>query len=225
MTKNNKTHAEMIREAVEEMGSAKPNSIMDFIRRKYPEIDVKEKSFRADIIGCTVNHSSSHHYPGMPKFLFYDIEKGTYRLNDEKLGNKTEIESSKSAELVQTHSKEEILELLKEENPLIQEDENYSQLIVVLETKKLRINLGIIKGEYYLDGKLENRGSLLLPVDSSNKNIIWVNLKEGESAFYGFTLDSREMKIPEKIKSFFSRSFDGATIQDFIPFAGRKQNE
>ena len=139
---------------------------------------------------------------------------------------KTEIEPSKTdAELVQTYSKEEILELLKEENPLIQEDENYSQLIVVLETKKLRINLGMIKGEYYQDGKLENRGSLLLPIDSSKKNTIWVNLKEGESAFYGFTLDSREMKIPEKIKDFFSRSFNGAIIQDFIPFAGRKQNE
>ncbi len=139
---------------------------------------------------------------------------------------KSEIEQSKTAtELVQTYSKEEILELLKEENPLIQGDENYSQLIVVLETKKLRINLGIIKGEYYQDGKLENRGSLLLPIDSSNSNTIWVNLKEGEIAFYGFTLDSREMKIPEKIKDFFSRSFDGAIIQDFIPLVGRKQNE
>ncbi len=139
---------------------------------------------------------------------------------------KPEIEpQSKSAELVQTHSKEVILELLKEENPLFQVDDDYSQLIVVLETKKLRINLGIIKGEYYQDGKLENRGSLLLPIDSSNKNTIWVNLKEGESAFYGFTLDSREMKIPEKIKDFFSRSFDRAIIQDFIPSAGRKQNE
>ena len=136
---------------------------------------------------------------------------------------KTEIEPSKTdAELVQTYSKEEILELLKEENPLIQEDENYSQLIVVLETKKLRINLGIIKGEYYKDGKLENRGSLLLPIDSSKKNSVWVNLKEGESAFYGFTIDSREMKIPEKIKDFFNRSFDGAIIQDFIPFGGKR---
>jgi|GEM_PF-1691910 len=91
MTRNYKTHAELIREAVEELGSAKPNSIMDFIRRKYPDINVKETSFRADIIGCSINHSSSHHYPGMPKFLFYDIEKGTYRLNDERLDNKTEL--------------------------------------------------------------------------------------------------------------------------------------
>ena len=90
MINKNKTHAEMIREAVEELRSAKPNSIMDFIRNKYPDVDVKETSFRADIIGCSINHSSSHHYPGMQKFLFYDIEKGTYRLNDEKLDNKTE---------------------------------------------------------------------------------------------------------------------------------------
>ena len=80
-----KTHAEMIRDAVEEIGNATPNSIMDFIRIRYPEVDVKETSFRADIIGCSVNHTSSHHYPSMPKFLFYDKGKGTYQLyNPEK---------------------------------------------------------------------------------------------------------------------------------------------
>jgi len=47
----------MIREAVEEMGCAKPNSIMDFIRRKYPDIEVKETSFRADIIGCGISYA------------------------------------------------------------------------------------------------------------------------------------------------------------------------
>lgn len=75
-----KTHAEMIREAIEELGIASPNSIMDFIRQKYPNLNIKKTSFRADIIGCSVNHSSSHHYPGMPKFLFYDKQEGTYQL-------------------------------------------------------------------------------------------------------------------------------------------------
>ncbi len=70
----------MIREAIEKLGSAKPNSIMDYIRKKYPEVEIKKTSFRADIIGCSVNHSSSHHYPSMPKFLYYDKEKGTYNL-------------------------------------------------------------------------------------------------------------------------------------------------
>jgi len=62
----------------------------------------------------------------------------------------------------------------------------------------------------------------MLPLYFSGQNTIWTNLNENETAFYGFTLDSREMKIPEKILSFFSRSFDGATIQDFIPFGGGK---
>ena len=127
--------------------------------------------------------------------------------------------------IIQTHSKEEILELLKKENPLIQGSEKYSQLILILEFKKINSSLGIIKGEYYQDDKLENRGSLMLPLYFSGQNTIWTNLNENETAFYGFTLDSREMKIPEKILAFFSRSFDGATIQDFIPFGGGKNIE
>jgi len=39
-------------------------------------------SFRADVIGCSVNHTSSHHYPGMPKFLFYEKETREYRIYD-----------------------------------------------------------------------------------------------------------------------------------------------
>jgi len=75
-----KTHADLIREAVENLGEATPKQIMRFIRNRHPEVDVKETSFRADIIGCSVNHTSSHHYPGMPKFLFYNKPEGTYRL-------------------------------------------------------------------------------------------------------------------------------------------------
>jgi hypothetical protein len=89
----------------------------------------------------------------------------------------------------------------------------------------VNFNLGIIKGEYYQDGKLEYRGSLLLPIDSSSQGSIWAKIKDGESLFYGFTLDAREMKAAEKIMDFLSRSFEGSTIQDFIPFVGGKQKE
>jgi len=132
--------------------------------------------------------------------------------------------SDNNTEIVQKLSKKEILHFLKEENPLIEGNEKYSQLILVLETKKIQSNLGIIKGEYYQDDKLEYRGSLLVPIFFSNQNNIWENLNENESAFYGFTLDTREMKISEKIMAIFSRSFEGATIQDFIPFGGGKRN-
>ena len=92
MVKGYKTHAEMIREVVKELGSATPRAIMNFIGTKYPEIEVKENSFRADIIGCSVNHTSSHHYPGMPKFLFYEREKRTYRLYDPEKNGKLVVD-------------------------------------------------------------------------------------------------------------------------------------
>jgi hypothetical protein len=130
-----------------------------------------------------------------------------------------------NSEVIQTYSKEDILNLLREENPLIQGEEKYSQSILIFETKKISFKLGLIKGEYYQDDKLEYRGSLLLPLNPSDKNTIWAKIKEGESDFYGITLDSREMKITEKIKDFISRSFEESTIPDFIPFirGGRKE--
>jgi len=77
----NKTHAEMIREALETLGRAKPNEVMNYIRKNYPDIDVKPASFRADMMGCSVNHSSNKHYPGMPRFLYFHEEDKTYSIN------------------------------------------------------------------------------------------------------------------------------------------------
>ena len=58
-----KTHAEKIREAVTELGIASPREIMNWIRRHYPNDPVNPSSYRADVIGCSINHSSRHHYP------------------------------------------------------------------------------------------------------------------------------------------------------------------
>lgn len=77
-----KTHVDMIREAIKKLKIAKPRDIMDFVRENYPEVEIKKHSFRADIIGCSVNHTSSHHYMGNLKFLFYKKEDGTYQLYD-----------------------------------------------------------------------------------------------------------------------------------------------
>ncbi len=119
-------------------------------------------------------------------------------------------------------SKKEILEILKDENPITVNNEKYSQLILIIETKKVKENLGIIKGEYYVDGTLNYKGSSLFPLFNISDQSIWKQLNVGENAYYGFTLDSREMKIPEKLIGFFNRSFEGATIQDFIPGCGRR---
>lgn len=88
METRRKTHHEMIREALTELKEARPKAIIEYIRNKYPNVDVKESSFRADIIGCSINHSSSHHYPGMPKLLFFEKQKKTYRLYDSEKNRK-----------------------------------------------------------------------------------------------------------------------------------------
>ena len=86
-----KTHADKIREAVTELGLASPKEIMEWIKMHYPDDPVNPNSYRADIIGCSVNHSSSHHYPSMPKFLFYEKSLRKYRLyNPEKDGKEYE---------------------------------------------------------------------------------------------------------------------------------------
>ncbi len=85
-----KTHAEKIREAVTDLGTATPREIMDWIRSHYPNSEVKPRSYRTDIIGCSVNHSSSHHCPSMPKFLWFENGTKKYRLakSDEMLNVK-----------------------------------------------------------------------------------------------------------------------------------------
>ena len=75
-----KTHAEKLREAVTDLDLAGPNEIMDWIKKHYPSDNVNPRSYRADIIGCSINHSSSHHYPSMPKFLWFERETKRYRL-------------------------------------------------------------------------------------------------------------------------------------------------
>ena len=75
-----KTHAEKIREAVTDLGIATPREIMDWIKRHYPNSEINQQSYRSDIIGCSKNHSSSHHYPGMQKFLWFENETKQYRL-------------------------------------------------------------------------------------------------------------------------------------------------
>jgi len=75
-----KTHAKKIREAVTDLKIASPKEIMEWIKRHYPDDRINPNSYRADIMGCSVNHSSSHHYPSMPKFLWFEKETKRYRL-------------------------------------------------------------------------------------------------------------------------------------------------
>lgn len=69
-----------------EIGVASSRQIISFINRTYPERPWKLSTIRAHIIGCSINHSSSHHYPGQPKFLF-TLPSGRVRLYDPNTDN------------------------------------------------------------------------------------------------------------------------------------------
>lgn len=91
-----KTHADKIREAVTDLGLASPNEIMQWIKKHYPNDNVNPQSYRADIIGCSRNHSSQRHYPGMPKFLWFEEEIKKYRLEKPEEAAKTEPTEEKN---------------------------------------------------------------------------------------------------------------------------------
>lgn len=97
-----KTHAEKIREAVTDLGIASPNEIMDWIRKHYPNDTVNPRSYRADIIGCSINHSSSQHYPGMPKFLWFDKDTKRYRLANSEEAAKVRPTKEKNQPFLET---------------------------------------------------------------------------------------------------------------------------
>lgn len=82
------TCAEALRQAATELGRVvSSREIIGYIYRKYPDRPWKETTIRAHIIGCSVNHTSSHHYPSFPKFL-YTVERGRVRLYNPKTDGK-----------------------------------------------------------------------------------------------------------------------------------------
>jgi AbrB family looped-hinge helix DNA binding protein len=91
-----KTHSAKIKEAVIDLIQAKPKEIMIWIKRHYPTDKFNPRSYRADIIGSSINHSSSKHYPNMPKFLWFNIETKEYSLAKmNKLDSKIDIKPEK----------------------------------------------------------------------------------------------------------------------------------
>lgn len=109
-------------------------------------------------------------------------------------------------------TKEEILKILKEENPKLGKD--YTQYILIIEYKKLNESLGIVKGELYKNDTTEYRASLLMP---NPKGATWEDIGIGKSKFYGLTFDTREESIAELIGGFFRRSLKEGKLQDLIP--------
>ena len=73
------TCADALEEAVKQNGGeARSRQVFDYIKKHYPDT-WKDGTIRAHLMGCTVNHSSSHHYKHFRKFLF-NLGPGHVRL-------------------------------------------------------------------------------------------------------------------------------------------------
>lgn len=121
-------------------------------------------------------------------------------------------------------SKEDIIQILREENPPVDGEDKFNQFFLIVEFKKINARIGIIKGELYNNDQLDYRGSLLVPLshDNANQKDQWNLIEIGKSVYYGLSFDARELCLTEKIGEFVSRSIQDGKIQDFIPFIGGK---
>ena len=72
------THSEKIECALTALKVARPREIIAWIETHYDE-KINVESYRADLMGLAVNHSSSRHSPGVQKILWFNEDK-TYRL-------------------------------------------------------------------------------------------------------------------------------------------------
>jgi len=76
------TCADAVKEAVKSLNrSVSTREVINYIYAEYPNRPWKESTISAHMIGCSVNHSSSKHYPSFPKFLHH-LGQGRYRMYD-----------------------------------------------------------------------------------------------------------------------------------------------
>jgi hypothetical protein len=103
MATNNieKTHQQKIREAVADIGEGSAKKIIDWIENHYGKVN--KQSYRADVIGSSINHGSQHHYPHMQKFLWFNKETKKYRMaqpSEMHIEVKEEVEGTKTIGLI-----------------------------------------------------------------------------------------------------------------------------
>ncbi len=79
MVKYSKPVWQMVREAAEELKEFAARDVKEFIRDRYTGDNVNEATIGAQVIACSVNHPSAHHYPDRERFLFY-LGNGRYRM-------------------------------------------------------------------------------------------------------------------------------------------------
>jgi hypothetical protein len=81
MVRYSKPVWKMVKEAAEEMEEFTAKDVREFIKKRYAEENVNALTIGAQVIACSINHPSAHHYPDTQRFLFY-LGNGRYRMAD-----------------------------------------------------------------------------------------------------------------------------------------------
>lgn len=81
MVRYSKPVWKMVKEAAEEMEEFTAKDVREFIKKRYADENVNELTIGAQVIACSINHPSAHHYPDTQRFLFY-LGNGRYRMAD-----------------------------------------------------------------------------------------------------------------------------------------------
>lgn len=113
--------------------------------------------------------------------------------------------------------KEEIMRILNEEMPSIEDPEKkYIRYVVIIEIKRVREDLAMVKGEYYRNNSLEFEGGWLYPIDNPEK---WENHPVGKSKFHAFVVNSREKGIGEKFIEWTKKRMDEGKLPIPLPIS------
>ena len=71
--------------------------ILEAVHSARPDLEIKDKTIRSIIIGCSVNHSSRHYY-SMPKRFLFQVGRGKYKVYDPEADGKVFDDVRKASE-------------------------------------------------------------------------------------------------------------------------------
>ena len=123
-------------------------------------------------------------------------------------------------------SKKQLLRTIRKET---KPPKGFNQWVVILEAKKLSLELGLLRAEAYSDKRLEWSGSLSVSLPQP-KNFApdgrelpqtpdWDKLAVGQSSYTTLTTEMRGKTFFEGVKDFAKRSLGEGKAQDFLPLS------
>ena len=125
-------------------------------------------------------------------------------------GYKIMSSETRATKKVSYPSKEEIIEVLKEEEV----PKGFEQFIVLLEFNKKSDKLCLIKGELLQNEDVVLRGKLTVIPEMTSNPTQWDKMEVGESKIFGFSLEYKG----ETLFDIFSEGFKESIRKGKIPF-------